>query len=172
MIGKVELINGRVVMGRYELVFSPAQHAAAESLGVRARSCVDALIERRELREELAVRLAAGESRSSGDPPAIADAEALTEQYLAEVVAGRRDPREIPPPPPSLGEHLDGPADLLARAVWVYAQGGAAAVTVASWATSPDPKLDGLSPAQWADRGLDARRLLRIAWRNATLFAR
>jgi hypothetical protein len=44
MRDKVEFIDGCVVMGRYELVFSPEQAAAAARLGIRVRSCVDAVL--------------------------------------------------------------------------------------------------------------------------------
>jgi hypothetical protein len=53
VLSKVELIEGRVVMGEYELVFSPSQTAAAERLGVRVRSCVDAVLEYPALRAQV-----------------------------------------------------------------------------------------------------------------------
>jgi hypothetical protein len=31
---KIELIDGRIVFGRFELAFSPAQRAAAEEIGI------------------------------------------------------------------------------------------------------------------------------------------
>jgi hypothetical protein len=169
LFSKTEFIAGRVVNAGFELVFSPEQAAAAAEVGVQVRTCVDVLVEHPELRAELAARLAA-ETAPSTAPPV--DAAVLTEQHLREVAPGRRDARQIPPPPSGLAAQLDGPADLLARALWVYAQGSPAAITMAAWATAPDPKLHGLSPAQWADRRLDADTLLHIAWRDATLFAR
>jgi hypothetical protein len=43
--GPTELWNGRVVVGGQEVVFSPAQVRAAAVLGMRVRSCLDALLE-------------------------------------------------------------------------------------------------------------------------------
>jgi hypothetical protein len=55
--------------------------------------------------------------------------------------------------------------------MWVFAQGGASGYSLMSWATSSDRALDGLSPVEYADRGLDGERLLRIAWQDADRWA-
>ena len=59
ILDKIELIDGQVLMGKYELVFSPEQTAAAARLGVRVRCCVDAVLEDRAARADVAARLAA-----------------------------------------------------------------------------------------------------------------
>src|SRR4051794_21118944 len=53
----VELMHGRIVMGRYRLVLSPEQARDARRLGVTAYSAVDAVLDDDEARAEVAVRL-------------------------------------------------------------------------------------------------------------------
>lgn len=45
IVAGVEMIDGRIYMGEWELVFSPAQARAAAALGVRVFSAVDAVLE-------------------------------------------------------------------------------------------------------------------------------
>jgi len=40
-VGPIELIQGRVMAGSYEVAFSPAQERAVAGLGVQVASCVD-----------------------------------------------------------------------------------------------------------------------------------
>jgi hypothetical protein len=69
--GPTELIAGRVMQSGEEVVFSPTQVRAAAVLGVRLRSCLDALLEDPEaLAEARAVLL--GDS-STDEGPAIDD---------------------------------------------------------------------------------------------------
>ena len=93
----------------------------------------------------------------------VEDIQSLVERHLAEVVAGRRDPRAIPEPPAGAGRDADGPADLLARAMWILAQAQPSAITIAAWITSRDPALNDLTPVQWADHADDGERLLQLA---------
>ena len=44
--------------------------------------------------------------------------------------------------------------------------------TLAAWFTSPQPELDGASPAQWLTAGKDPEALLRCARRTASRLAR
>ena len=57
VIDKVELIDGRLVMGEYDLVLSPKQASVARQLGVSVRTCVDAVMEDPDSLAELRVRL-------------------------------------------------------------------------------------------------------------------
>jgi hypothetical protein len=98
----------------------------------------------------------------------VADA---VERFARDVASGARDSRDIPPPPEGAWSGTTGPADLLARAMMIFAQGGASTHALLSWATSPDPALDGLSPVEHADRRLDAKRLLTLAWQDAARWA-
>jgi hypothetical protein len=58
IVDTVELMHGRIVMGRYRLVLSPEQARDARRLGVSAYSAVDAVLDDDEARAEVAVRLA------------------------------------------------------------------------------------------------------------------
>jgi hypothetical protein len=56
---KIELVDGRLLAaGESEYVFAPAEARAAARLGIRVRTCVDAVLEDAEAREDLRRRLA------------------------------------------------------------------------------------------------------------------
>jgi hypothetical protein len=59
IVDRVEMLEGRVVMGAYPLIFSPAQTATARRLGVSVPSAVDAVLQDPDARAELMARLAA-----------------------------------------------------------------------------------------------------------------
>ena len=71
ILSTVELINGRVVMGEYEIVFSPSQTAAAERLGVRVRSSIDAVIEEPALRARVAATIRQRDQGRRPFPPPV-----------------------------------------------------------------------------------------------------
>ncbi len=60
VLGPVEYLNGHVVVGAYDLVFSPAQAAAARELGIDVPDCADAVLGDSALRAEVAGRLVEG----------------------------------------------------------------------------------------------------------------
>lgn len=62
VLGPVELLEGRVMMGGHALVFSPAQVRAAKRLGVTVASCVDAVLADPASRADVTAGLAAGEA--------------------------------------------------------------------------------------------------------------
>ena len=57
VIDKVELIDGRLVMGEHDLVLGPEQASIARRLGVSVRTCVDAVMDDPELVAEVLRRL-------------------------------------------------------------------------------------------------------------------
>lgn len=61
IVDRVEMIEGRALMGRYPVVFSPAQTAAARELGVEVPSAVDAVLGDPDARAEVAKRLKQGD---------------------------------------------------------------------------------------------------------------
>jgi hypothetical protein len=80
VLANVELIDGRVVMGEYELIFSPAQAAAAAELGVSVPSCAKTIAapSRTDSDEQVRRRLSLmTELRESGDRHARAAVAAL-----------------------------------------------------------------------------------------------
>jgi hypothetical protein len=68
VLDKVELIEGRVVMGSYKLHFSPEQVRAAASLGIELRSCVDEVLHDPELTAEFLRRYDAQERATHVGP--------------------------------------------------------------------------------------------------------
>lgn len=60
VLGPIEYLNGHVVVGAYDFVFSPAQAAAARELGIDVPDCVDAVLGEPALRAEVAARLGEG----------------------------------------------------------------------------------------------------------------
>jgi len=51
---KIELVDGRLLAaGETEYVFAPAEARAAAGMGIRVRTCVDAVLEDPEARNEL-----------------------------------------------------------------------------------------------------------------------
>jgi hypothetical protein len=54
----IALWDGRLVWGEHDVIFAPAQVAAAARMGIVLRSCVDVVLEHDELRGEVAARLA------------------------------------------------------------------------------------------------------------------
>jgi hypothetical protein len=72
-----------------------------------------------------------------------------------------------------LFQFVDGqPIDALIVAYWTVADGAANQWTAASWCVSPDPALQGTSPAQWAKARKDPERLLTVARQDAARLAR
>ena len=65
VIDKVELIDGRLVMGEYDLVLSPEQASVARRLGVPVRTCVDAVLEDPDSLIELRERLGEHDTRAT-----------------------------------------------------------------------------------------------------------
>jgi hypothetical protein len=63
------------------------------------------------------------------------------------------------------------PLEDLVAAYWTLAEASASDWTAASWCTSPDDALDGLSPAQWVHAGADPERLHRVARQDAARLA-
>jgi hypothetical protein len=57
LLDKIELIDGRIMQAGHELVLAPEQERLARRLGVRVRSCVDAVLEDPQARAELTARL-------------------------------------------------------------------------------------------------------------------
>jgi hypothetical protein len=92
--GPVELLSGRPTFSGEELVFTPAQVRAAAALGIRVRSCLDALLEDPEAFAEARATLMATPASQSG--PANADEEArrlaLRRRFVARTSAGEGVP--------------------------------------------------------------------------------
>jgi hypothetical protein len=64
------------------------------------------------------------------------------------------------------------PLEDLVSAYWTVAEAVASDWTAASWCTSRDEALDGLSPVRWAHEGRDPERLGRVARQDAARLGR
>lgn len=70
-------------------------------------------------------------------------------------------------------QFVDGrPLTAIVAAFWVVAAATVDEWTAASWCSSSDPALDGLSPASWAREGRDPDRLATVARQDAARLAR
>ena len=57
IVDRIELIEGRIVVGHWPLAFPPDETRAAARLGIRVRSCVDAVLDDEVSRREIAARI-------------------------------------------------------------------------------------------------------------------
>ncbi len=70
-------------------------------------------------------------------------------------------------------QFVDGaPSEPLVAAFWTLADASASDWTAASWCSTPDDALEGLSPAAWAHERRDPDRLAQVARQDAARLAR
>lgn len=64
------------------------------------------------------------------------------------------------------------PYTALSKVITAFRAAEADPWTIASWFTSEQPELDGLTPVDWMSRGLDTTRLVEVARHSAAPLAR
>ena len=84
LLGKTEFVDGRILIGlRFQMVFDPEHARAAADVGVRVRTCVDAVLEDPEALAEILRRLSERDIEPEADPRDPTAAPTSTEASLA-----------------------------------------------------------------------------------------